>query len=150
MSLLSTLVFLVAGGAVATVGAFRVEEMLYAGQKLRAGLWALGYGVLAALLLFSTTSFARDVETECPQAADMLVNIAKYRDAGNPPGPIFGAWEHDMILIQGVPPKLRWFVETEEDAVLLYDWIVRVFDKGESVDDIRFRFMIECTRGQEG
>lgn len=87
-------------------------------------------------------------ELECKQAAKMMYDTAVYRDKGGYPATVFERFMHDLELAKQYPPKARWFVEETQDAVLLYSWLQRIFEQGETPDTVRFKFMIDCMGGR--
>jgi hypothetical protein len=81
---------------------------------------------------------------ECLQGGDFIRNAALSRDMGISRGEFIGRMEADIQAIQAFPPQLRWFVQDEDDEVLLMTAAQGVFDAPEIPEHHREAFMHAC------
>ena len=87
---------------------------------------------------------------DCREGADFVGNAARSRDNGLDRERFIDRLESDLVMLQSVPPRLRWFARDDDDAQLLRRWSHRVFSLGEPVDRLQREFLADCLAHAQG
>lgn len=99
----------------------------------------------AALLLVTLPAWSHDYSLdECLEGSDFIRNAALSRDNGISGVEFLGRMRSDIVLIQAFPPELRWFVQDEEDEMLLLTHAARVFDEPRAPESHQSSFLQAC------
>jgi hypothetical protein len=101
----------------------------------------LAVGLLAVALPAWAHDYSLD---ECREGSDFIRNAALSRDNGIPREEFLGRMRSDIDLIQAFPPELRWFVQDEEDEVLLIGHASQVFDDPRAPESHQATFLAAC------
>ncbi|MCW5621762.1 MAG: hypothetical protein KIS79_11700 [Burkholderiales bacterium] len=99
--------------------------------------------LLAASAIFSVHAHDLSID-ECTEGGDFIKHAALSRDSGLSRDDFISRLHGDLIAIQAFPPELRWFVQDEEDEVLLVSHAERVFDDPESPESHQTDFLQAC------
>ena len=81
---------------------------------------------------------------ECNEGADFIRNAAFSRDNGAKADEFLRRLEDDLVLIQAVPPALRWFVRDEDDEAMLRVAAISVFAEPRGPHDHHREFLAGC------
>ena len=81
---------------------------------------------------------------ECDEGADFIRNAALSRDNGAKPDEFLRRLEEDLVLIQSVPPALRWFARDEDDEAMLRVAAIGVFSEPRGPHDHHREFLASC------
>lgn len=81
---------------------------------------------------------------ECAEGADFIRNAALSRDNGAKPEEFLRRLEDDLVLIQSVPPALRWFVRDADDEAMLRVAAISVFSDPRGPHDHHRDFLAGC------
>ena len=81
---------------------------------------------------------------ECNEGADFIRNAAFSRDNGAKSDEFLRRLEDDLVLIQAVPPALRWFVRDEDDEAMLRVATISVFAEPRGPHDHHREFLAGC------
>jgi len=81
---------------------------------------------------------------ECFEGSDFIANAARARENGMSRGQFIGRMQDDFALIHAYPPALRWFAQDEEDERFLLEAAQDVFDRPDTPDQHRTRFLEAC------
>lgn len=109
---------------------------------MRTKIWMLAV-VTAGLAL---PVAAHDLSfNECVEGSDFILHAAQSRDAGMSRDDFINRMHGDIALIQAYPPELRWFVQDEDDEVLLVSHAEKVFDAPRTPDTHQTEFLAQCT-----
>jgi hypothetical protein len=104
-----------------------------------------GLALACAAVIAVPGALARDLSVnECLEGGDFIRNAALSRDMGVSRGEFIGRMEADIQAIQAFPPQLRWFVQDEDDQVLLMTAAQGVFDEPEVPERHREEFVHAC------
>jgi hypothetical protein len=102
-------------------------------------------GVFCAATGVSTGAAALTVTLEeCAEGADFIRNAALSRDNGARADAFLRRLEEDLVLIQSVPPALRWFVRDEDDEAMLRTATIGVFAEPRGPHDHHRDFLAGC------
>lgn len=103
-------------------------------------------GVVLALGVASTPYVgAHDLSvTECNEGRDFIRNAALSRDHGMSREEFIGKMHGDLELIRAFPPDLRWFVQDDDDQVLLVTAAEGVFDVPRDPEAHGEEFLQSC------
>ncbi|RPH44532.1 MAG: hypothetical protein EHM87_10010 [Burkholderiales bacterium] len=102
-------------------------------------------GALCAATGVPTGALALTVTLEeCDEGADFIRNAALSRDNGAKPDEFLRRLEDDLVLIQAVPPALRWFVRDEDDEAMLRVAAIDVFADPRGPHDHHRDFLAGC------
>jgi hypothetical protein len=87
---------------------------------------------------------------ECREAGEFIKNAALGRDNGLSRRAYMEQLLSDLELIRAVPVEMRWFVQDDEDAVLLVSAAQAVFDEPRSPAEHQGAFLNQCrARGRQ-
>jgi hypothetical protein len=90
--------------------------------------WIPRIAALLALLAIPAVCIASmPSPAECAEAGDFIRNAALARDGGISEERFIGQIRDDVLVIQGFPPQLRWFVQDDDDAEFLIAAATDVF-----------------------
>ncbi|MGA2551048.1 MAG: hypothetical protein ABSF50_12935 [Burkholderiaceae bacterium] len=81
---------------------------------------------------------------ECLEAGDFIKNAALGRDNGLTRNAYMEHLLSDLQLIRAFPVESRWFVQDDEDAVLLVRAAQNVFDDPRSPSEHQSAFLNQC------
>jgi len=81
---------------------------------------------------------------ECGEAGDFIKNAALGRDNGLSRAAYMEHLLTDLELIRSVPVELRWFVQDDDDAVLLVTAAQQVFDQPHTPAEHQIAFLTQC------
>jgi hypothetical protein len=105
---------------------------------------------MATLLLGFTLSLYGAAEAhprsagECREGSDFIKNAALGRDNGLTRAAYMERLLADLEMIRSVPVEMRWFVQDDEDAVLLVRAAQNVFDAPRSPAEHQSAFLDQC------
>ena len=83
-------------------------------------------------------------DTECVEASDFIRNAALSRDGGYLEEAFVARVEDDIAAIQAFPPKSRWVVQDDDDAVMLVGALKEVFRNPLPAEEHQNRFLTMC------
>lgn len=104
--------------------------------------WAAA--LLAAAGMWAPPAAATTDVDECSQAAELIGNAARARDAGMPRDDFIAHMESDLEVIRSFPPEMRWFAENEADEQFLLNAARDVFDHPVAPEKHAMRFVRAC------
>ncbi len=81
---------------------------------------------------------------ECSEGTDYIRNAALSRDGGMSENAFMNVFDTDMVMIQRVPPSLRWFVQDEDDERFLRSALEDVFRRPLPPEQHAQRFAEAC------
>jgi hypothetical protein len=96
-------------------------------------------------LIFPLCAFAHDLsKQECAEGADYIRNAALSRDAGMSEADFITVFDQDLARLQLLPPSLRWFVQDEDDALMLRNALTEVFKQPQPPARHWKKFAVDC------
>lgn len=81
---------------------------------------------------------------ECAEGGEFIRNAALARDAGITREFFLDKLAEDLVLIQTLPPRLRWFVQDAADEKFLSERVIRVFDDPMKPEQHEAAFISDC------
>jgi hypothetical protein len=81
---------------------------------------------------------------ECREAGDFIKNAALGRDNGLSRSAYMEHLLSDLEMIRAVPVEMRWFVQDDDDAVMLVRAAQNVFDDPRSPVEHQSAFLSQC------
>jgi hypothetical protein len=87
--------------------------------------------LLISLMFLALPCFAHDrTKDECNEAAEMIGHFADARDSGKvTKEQAIDQYNASIAQVIAVPPKMRWFIEDQDDVDVLGRGIEGVFDQ---------------------
>jgi hypothetical protein len=81
---------------------------------------------------------------ECQEGGDFIKHAAMSRDNGITRTAFLERLESDLLLISQYPPHLRWFVQDQDDEILLVEAARTVFDSPRDPLSHESEFLAKC------
>ena len=110
---------------------------------IRRHVSAVGLFALTSIWVAQATAHPLTL-AECAEGGEFIRNAALARNAGASREFFIGKLEEDLILIQGFPPQLRWFVQDAVDEEFLSRRLERVFDEPMKPEQHEAAFISDC------
>ena len=105
--------------------------------------------VLCCTGIFAHGASAHELtEKECAEGGEFIKHAAMARDYGLSRNDFLQRMQDDLQAIQAFPPHLRWFVQDEDDEVLLISAAERVFDTPRRPEEHESEFIAACAQGE--
>ncbi len=99
--------------------------------------------VLAALLPSTGTALTVS-DRDCAEGAGFIENAAHARDNGITRERFVARFDEDLQAIRAFPAALRWFVQDDDDEVLLRTAVLQVFEEPRVPAEHGRRFLSTC------
>lgn len=106
--------------------------------------WKARFALLMLAALPALCAAREPSVNECVEGSDFIRNAALARDSGVSEDSFLARIHEDIAVIQALPPKLRWFVQDEEDAALLISAATDVFRKPKDANAHQRDFLTAC------
>lgn len=112
--------------------------------------WLTSIALLVLMLAPAICVAHRFSVTECTEGGDFIKNAALARDGGISESRFIDKIHEDILVIQGLPPQLRWFVQDEEDAEFLLTAATNVFQNPKEAGAHQMDFVSACLGKMDG
>jgi hypothetical protein len=83
---------------------------------------------------------------ECAEGAEFIGNAARSRANGIERERFVEAFEADLVVLQGIPPAMRWFVYSDAEEAMLRAAVADVFDFPMAPAEHEAMFLARCLK----
>jgi hypothetical protein len=84
--------------------------------------------------------------SECREGAQFIGNAAQSRKNGATKEMFVGKFDEDLFVLENIPPELRWFAHSEEEATFLREAVIDVFEFPREPAQHASDFLASCLR----
>jgi hypothetical protein len=105
--------------------------------------------VLLGICLVCSTVGAQTIEVdagECREGAQFIGNAAQSRKNGATKEMFVDRLEADLLVLNSIPPELRWFAHGEAEAQFLRAAVVDVFEFPREPKEHATAFLASCLK----